>query len=273
MSVYKVMKSGGLEYIVFKLFDNIDWIVHAFSTRNGGVSKGPYKSLNLGIHVGDSYENVLENRARFARSVGVNPQSLVSGAQVHGDKVQLVSIMHKGRGAESDSDALPGVDALVTNLPGLPLTSYYGDCVPVFLLDPLTRVIALAHAGWKGTVLRIAQKTVLNMHSRYNCKPENCLAVIGPSIGQCCYEVDNQVINRLRLSFPDWNDFAISSGEGRWKLNLAALNKKALIDAGLVKDNIVVADLCTSCNKDLFFSHRSSGGHTGRMASIIMIKS
>jgi len=272
MPGYELTKSGGLQFVTFPLLTGTGVVKHGFTTRGGGVSPEPYDSLNLGLHVGDRPENVLENRARVARALGLDPRCLVAGVQVHGDRVQVVSREHSGRGAKSDQDALPGVDALVTDRPGIPLAGFYADCVPVFVLDPDKKVVALAHAGWKGTVLRIAAKTITTIVSTFRSDPENCLAVIGPSIGQCCYEVDAKVINKLRAGFKDWQRFVRSTGKGRWNLNLAAANRAALLDAGLKPENILTVGLCTACHNDLFFSHRASGGKTGRMGAIIMLK-
>lgn len=272
MPAYKLVKSGDLLFLTFPIFTDTNLVVHGFSTRWGGVSPEPYDSLNLGLHVGDRPEYVLENRARISRALGIDPGHLVSGAQVHGSRVKVIRGEHLGRGAKSQKDTLPGVDALVTDRPGVPLASYYADCVPVFLMDPVRKVVALAHAGWKGTVLHIARKTVEKMASTFNCDPGDCLAVIGPSIGQCCYEVDVKVVDKLQSGFDNWQQFVEPLGKGRWKLNLAAVNRDELLNSGLRPQNVMTVDLCTACHNHLFFSHRFSGGKTGRMGAIIMLK-
>lgn len=272
MLTHEIMESRGLKFITFPLFSRTGLVKHGFSTRHGGISPTPYKSLNLGFHVGDRAEYVMENRARVARALGIDHNRLVAGAQVHGDRVQVVNREHLGRGGKSGRDALAGVDALVTGLPGVPLAGFYADCVPVFILDPVKKIIALAHAGWKGTVKRIAGKTVSTMVRTFGCKPADCLAVTGPCIGQCCYEVDARVVNKLQESFENWQQFVTPSGEGHWKLNLAGVNRMTLIEAGLKPENVVTVDFCTSCHENLFFSHRASGGRTGRMGSLMVLK-
>jgi hypothetical protein len=272
MLAYKFNENGGLKFVQFPLLLETGLVRHGFSTRLGGISPAPYNTLNLGLHVGDVKENVLENRMRIAGAVGINAKVMVAGAQVHHDKVTVVTEEHLGCGAKSDQDSLPGVDALVTNCPGVPLASFYADCVPLFILDPVKRVAALAHAGWKGTVLRIAEKTIVKMVSAFSCSPGDCLAVIGPSIGRCCYEVDGKVITELKRGYKNWRNFVEGTEKGRWKLDLSAANRAAFLDAGLKPGNVVNADLCTSCNQDLFFSHRASGGKTGRMGAIMELK-
>jgi len=272
MPAYKFMENRGQKIVLFPLLEETGIVRHGFSTRQGGISPAPYNTLNLGLHVGDAKENVLENRMRFAGALGIKADLMVAGAQVHHDRVKVVSEKHLGRGSKSDNDALPGVDALVTNRPGVPLASFYADCVPLFILDPVKKVAALAHAGWKGTVLRIAEKTIVKMVSAFSCSPGDCLAVIGPSIGRCCYEVDGKVITELKRGYKNWRSFIEGTQKGRWKLDLRATNRAALLDAGLKPGNVVNAGLCTSCNQDLFFSHRASGGKTGRMGAIMELK-
>lgn len=272
MQGYEYQEKNGVKYITFPLFSKTGLVVHGFSTRHQGVSPEPYDSLNMGYHVQDKPEYVRENRARFARALGVDSQLLVAGAQVHGDQVQIVTREHLGRGANSNQDALPGVDALVTNTPCIPLVSFYADCVPIFLLDPVARVIALAHAGWKGTLLRIASKTVSAMEAAFGCRPGDCLAVIGPAIGYCCYQVDLRVISKLRGSIASWQHYVQQVDPRHWKLNLPAVNRAILLESGLKDQHVVAVDLCTACHAGLFYSHRFSGGRTGRMGSLMMLK-
>ncbi|MTI85116.1 MAG: peptidoglycan editing factor PgeF [Firmicutes bacterium] len=269
MNAYELRTFNGLKFVTFPLFSATGTVKHGFSTRMGGISSVPYDSLNLGLHVGDNYKHVVANRARAAKALRITPGRMVAGSQVHGDKVHIVTESHLGYGAKSDTDALPGVDALVTDRPGIPLASFYADCVPVFILDPVRKVAALAHAGWKGTVLRIAEKTVAVMAATFNCNPRDCLAAIGPCIGQCCYEVDAKVINELKKAFNDWQGFTENNGKERWKLNLGAANKAVLLDAGLKPVNVINANLCTACYENLFFSYRAAGGTTGRMGAMM----
>ncbi|MTI81372.1 MAG: peptidoglycan editing factor PgeF [Firmicutes bacterium] len=253
-------------------FTKTGLVVHGFTTRLGGSSGGNYTSLNLGLHVNDTTDNVLDNRKNLCRSMGINFDHLVVGQQVHGDEVFTVTREHLGRGNDSLEDAIPGVDALITDKPGVPLTSYYADCVPLFFFDPVNKVVGLAHAGWKGTVQKIGVKTLQKMHKQFGSKPEEILVGIGPSIGPCCYVVDNRVITKLQQAFGYWNELVVSCGEQQWMLDLWESNRRAIMNFGVKEHKISVAKLCTSCHSDIFFSHRASGGCTGRMASFIMLK-
>ncbi|MCL6634462.1 MAG: peptidoglycan editing factor PgeF [Peptococcaceae bacterium] len=263
---------GDLKFYTFPSFGAAGLVVHGFTTRAGGVSEGPYAGLNTAFHVGDRPENVLANRALACRALGIDSRHLVAGVQVHGEGIAVVDGRDRGRGALSQHDALPGTDALVTGTPAVPLASFYADCVPVFLLDPVRGVVALAHAGWKGTVLMIGKKTVEKMTEVFGTDPGHCLAGIGPSIGPSCYEVDGRVMGPLRESFTCWEDLAGPVSPGKWRLDLWEANRRALLAAGLQEENIVVARLCTSCHNHLFFSYRAQGGTAGRMASLIMLK-
>ncbi|OAT81847.1 peptidoglycan editing factor PgeF [Desulfotomaculum copahuensis] len=271
MSGFTLVEQGGLKYLVIDSFQATGLVAHAFTTRCGGVSGGDFAALNLGFNVPDDPVHVLSNRAHICTALGWPAEHLVAGRQVHGDRVAVVTGGQRGRGAKSPDGALPDTDALITGERRLPLASFYADCVPVFLFDPVQRVIGLAHAGWKGTCLRIAEKTVHAMQSAFGTRPPDCLAGIGPSIGPCCYEVDEPVLERLRESFSGWPELVRPAGPGRWYLNLQEANRRTLLDAGLPAAAISVAGLCTACHPALFFSHRGSGGRTGRMASLLML--
>lgn len=271
MTVTVALK-GDLSFYTFPHFEATGLVEHGFTTRPGGVSAGAHASLNMAFHVGDDAVNVSTNRLLACRALGINPEHLVAGKQTHGDRVEAVGSRDRGRGAVCYEDALPDTDALVTGEPGVPLSSYYADCVPVFLLDPEKKVIALAHAGWKGTVLKIGKRTVEKMSRVFGTRPQHCLAGIGPSIGPCCYEVDRRVIDPLREGFYGWEGMATPASPGKWRLNLWDANRQALLEAGLKKEHIVTAALCTSCRNELFFSYRAQGGVAGRMASLMMLK-
>ena len=269
--MYEVVHKKGLKYLVFNHLQSSNLVTHGFTTRIGGVSTGCYHSLNTSFHVGDQDARVQQNRVQACRALGIDPYLLVAGRQVHGDRIWLVEEKDLGRGALSHGDALPDIDALITGRPGVPLSSYYADCVPIFILDPVQRVIALAHAGWQGTALKIARKVIEKMSQHFATNPRCCLAGIGPSIGPCCYEVDEPVIGRFRDNFPG-GGLAEPAAPGKWRLNLWEANRLTLLEAGLQPDHICTARLCTSCRRDLFFSYRAEEGRTGRMASFMMLK-
>lgn len=268
---FAVRRRGPIQFLVIPAFEATGLVVHAFTTRMGGFSSAPYRSLNMALHVGDDRRSVCFNRALVCRALDIDLTHLVTCRQVHGDVVRVVQEEDRGSGALEEA-GLPEADALVTGCSGVPLASFYADCVPLFILDPVRRVVALAHAGWKGTVLRIGGKVVEVMAERFGSRPGDCLAGIGPAIGPCCYEVDELVVELLRESFAGWNKLVHPTGRGKWKLDLWEANRMTLIGAGLKPENITLAGLCTACRTDLFFSYRAEGGRTGRMASLLMLK-
>ncbi len=226
----------------------------------------------MAFHVGDRDEAVLENRRLMCGALEAEMEDMVAGKQVHGTEVCKVTRYQRGKGARSLESAIPDTDALITSEPGLLLSSYYADCVPVMLLDPVCKAVGLAHAGWKGTVGRIAGKAVQSMSECFGTDPLDCLAVVGPSIGPCCYEIDLPVLEQVKKSFNNWREVVCQTTPERWQLNLWLANRRALTEAGLKDNNILEAGLCTACNRDLFFSYRAQSGLCGRMASLIMLK-
>jgi len=261
-----------VQFYYFNNFEASGQLVHGFTTRKGGVGRTPYDTLNTAFHVGDDINTVRTNRAIACRALGIRPEDLVAGKQVHGDRIAVVGASDRGKGALSYEDALPDTDALITADAYVPISSYYADCVPVFLFDPVKHVIALAHAGWKGTLLKIGAKTINRMVSVFDTDPAKCLAGIGPSIGPCCYEVDERVIGPLRQEFTYFQDLIEEQAQGRWRLNLWEANRRILLEAGLKSENIEIASMCTCCHTETFFSYRAQNGITGRMAAFLMLR-
>ncbi|MFS0727620.1 peptidoglycan editing factor PgeF [Paenibacillus sp. 1P07SE] len=264
-------------YLLTAWMDNHPGLTAGFTGRHGGVSGQHWQSLNVGLHVGDEPTLVVRNRELVTEAIGWAAESWTSSEQVHGNAVHHVSAAERGRGRSSREDALADCDAVVTAEKGVLLTSLYADCVPLYFHDPRREVIALAHAGWKGTVLEIASATVREMSEKYGSKPEDVRAAIGPSIGSCCYEVDEPVISRAmplieELTKQPGSDRSVMvtpSSKGKARLNLKEINRQIMIKAGILPMNIELSTRCTGCRTDLFFSHRMEGGKTGRMASWI----
>lgn len=246
-------------------------ITAGFAGRNGGVSPAPYRSLNLGLHVGDDPAAVVENRQRLALAAGVPLPSWIYGEQVHDCQVQLVSAHHAGRGTLSREDAFPAKDAFVTNERGIVLAALFADCVPLYFLDPEHSAAGLAHGGWRGTVLGIASRTVQAMSRQFGTRPQAVRAAIGPSIGACCYEVEEGLISRIgtELGMEGEPYFNPGPEQGKFMLNLQEINRKLMIEAGILPQHIEMSKLCTGCNPNRFFSHRMEQGRTGRMAAWI----
>ncbi|MDH6672867.1 YfiH family protein [Paenibacillus sp. LBL] len=248
-----------------------------FTGRQGGVSRVPYVSLNLAFHVGDEPGDIVENRKLTAASLGFSLEDWTCGEQVHGVQIGVVHEEDRGRGSLDRTSAFQNTDGLVTHVPGVLLTSFYADCVPLYFWDPVSGAVGLAHAGWKGTVGRIAEEMVAKMALEYGSMPQNIRTAIGPSIGECCYEVDDRVMDRVRdIGFGGLTPeeaaksaLYIDKGRGKYMLNLKEINRHIMIKAGILAEHIECTSWCTSCNHDLFFSYRKDGGTTGRMASWI----
>lgn len=250
-----------------------DIFVHGISTRYGGVSCGPFDSLNLGLHVEDDADRVRENRRRFCRGLGVEAQAAVTCQQVHGDRIVRVTAENKGAGFLDYENAIADTDALITNEKGLALMLFFADCTPILLADPVHRAVGLAHGGWKGTVSSIAAKAVAAMAREFGSRPADMLAAIGPSVGSCCYQVGDEVATRFREAFPDFvGEILRDKGADGTYLDLQLCNTRQLETAGLQAKNIANAHVCTACNSRQFFSYRAYNGKTGRIAALIGVK-
>lgn len=265
-------EKDGIVYYTIPSFTATGLVVHSFSGRRGGVSQGPYEGLNLSILTQDQLENVLENRCKLTAVLNIAPSQLVGAHQVHQDYIYRVTEDDRGKGAFDPVGVIPATDALMTDVKGIALTAFFADCVPVFFLDPVKKAVALAHAGWKGTVMKIAARTVSALEEAYGSKPRELLAAIGPSIGACHYEVDTPVIEKVKEAFPDsWEAlFTDLKSNDRGRLNLWEANALQLREAGVPAKNITIAGLCTYCRQDEFFSHRA--GMAGRQAALLMLR-
>ncbi len=246
--------------------DSQPWLVHGVTERVGGTSIAPFESLDLGLHVGDDAERVRENRTRVATAAGLPLERMVCASQVHGSKAALVTSHDAGRGATVFADAIPGADALVTAEPDLLLTLFFADCLPILLADPEQRVVAVAHAGWRGLVDGIIENTLQTMTGRFGSRPESIVAAIGPGIGPCCFEVGAEVAER----FPD--AVVGNRAEGKALVDLPGAARLRLVQAGVQSDSIESANICTACHTGRFFSHRAEQGKTGRIGAFIAIR-
>ena len=237
--------------------------LNACSCRLHGASTVAAATLNLALHVGDEAQLVLANRRHFAAALGVQAECFTTCAQVHGSEVAVVDAKLVGAGALALSDTIAGTDALITQLPDVPLLLFFADCVPVLLADDKSGAVGLAHAGWRGTVAGIAKKTVAAMQQQFGTQPEDVLAAIAPSIGACCYEVDDFVRDKAG-GYEEF--FAPVAGKpGKYMLDLWGYNKKELLEAGVLPEHIAIAGVCTAHNHELFCSYRAEAGKTGRM--------
>lgn len=267
----------GLFHIL--LWSEQDFKVTAgLSSRLGGMSEGVFHSLNCGLHVFDDRDRVIANRNLVADELGFPRGAWTCAEQVHDNRVHLVTETDKGKGHLSLESAIPSTDALITDRRGVLLTALFADCVPLYFYDPVQQAIGLAHAGWRGTALQIADATIKKMIDAFGTRPEDLLAAIGPSIGRCCYEVDEMVMSRIR---PVLNYLPTLSGSrmyyedksnGKAMLDLQEINRQIMIKAGILPIHIEVSKLCSGCNTHWFFSHRKEIGKTGRMAAWIGLR-
>lgn len=258
-------EKDGVIWLSFPLLDREKWLGNSFSTRFGGVSSGCLASMNLSFARESSRENVLENFRRFSMAAGFSPDHIICSDQTHTANIRLV---HKNDCGAGISRPLPWneIDGLITNEPGCVLTTFYADCVPIFLADPVHRAIGLCHSGWRGTVRKISQKAILAMQEDFGSRPEDLLAQIGPSICRESYEVSRETAEKF-----DWK-FSKKKDNGKYLLDLWEANRDILLMAGIPASHIGLPNLCTACNPELLFSHRASGGKRGNMAAFLEIK-
>lgn len=262
----------GAAYLTFGSLRAVPFVNHAFSTRLGGVSAGEFSTMNLSFGRGDADENVLQNYRLFCESAGFDFNSLVASAQDHHTYVRRVTAKEKGIGITKPRD-MQSVDALVTDEPGVTLVTYYADCTPLFFIDTKRRVIALAHAGWRGTAGRIGARVVHCMREHYWTEPGDILAAIGPAISKCCYEVDESCCSHFKaMTELDTEKFIFPKEAGKYMLDLLEANRQFLKGAGVPEENIAVSDVCTRCNSGLLWSHRATGGKRGGMAAFMCLK-
>ena len=233
-------------------------VTAGISLRCGGVSEAPYGSLNLGEHVGDDRAAVRTNRKILSQQVCL--KALHYCSQVHGDTV--INVDDTSR---PSVEGLPEADALVTSRGDVALGIFTADCVPIFILDPATPAIGLAHAGWRGTFAEVAAKTLAHMRTHFGTAPGNCLIHLGPAIQKCCYTVSDELLTQFT------DRFGSTVRKGR-NLDLHAANVCQLMAAGVPVDSISLSAFCTACRTDLFYSHRAENGHTGRMLSFIQCR-
>jgi len=254
--------SGDLVYLVD---ENIP-VPHAFTTRVGGVSEGIYKSLNLGMALGDDPIAVTENYARITSLLGTQRERMVFSRQVHGDTVRVVD---KADCFEDISHPFEEGDALITNTPDVTLAVFTADCIPILLWDERTGAVAAIHAGWRSTVLDIVGKAVEQLCA-FGSRSKYIRAAIGPGIGVCCFETDAEVPMAVRKVLgADAEDCITDRGRKKSKVDLKEVNRLLLIRAGVPTEQVTISDYCTMCNPELFWSHRVTGGKRGVQAAII----
>lgn len=242
---------------------------HGFSTRKGGVSKPPFDSLNLGVGRGDKEEAVQENYRRFCGVIGIPSERAVLSKQVHETTVRVCRAQDAGKGLLSPRDYT--ADALITNEPELPLVVFSADCGIILLYDPVRNAIGAIHAGWRGCAAGIVEKAVQAMTETYGSRSNDLLAAIGPCIGQCCFETDNDVPAAMRAALGTDAEAYLEQRGPKWHVDLAGLNRQWLLRAGVAPERIDTCGLCTACHPELFWSHRKMGEARGAQVAIISL--
>ena len=260
-------------YIISNRIENTGVVKHGFSTRLGGVSEGIFSSLNLSFTRGDEFERVMKNHELISESIGFNYKDIVTSKQTHTTNIKVVKLEDKGKGIIKDRD-YTDIDGFITNIPGIPIATYYADCVPLFFVDPVNKAIGLSHSGWKGTVNGIGKVTVELMIKEYNSNPENIIAFIGPSICKECYEVGKELYDEFKNNYTkdELECLFYKKENGKYLLDLWKANQFNLLNVGIKKYNIETTDICTCCNPELLFSHRASNGERGNLAAFLMLK-
>ncbi len=262
-----------VSYLEFEAFKKQSWLTHAFSTRLGGVSRGCFASMNLGFGRGDDDAAVAENYRRLGEAVGFDWTKVVLSHQTHTTNVRLVTKEDAGKGTVRERDYID-VDGLITNEPGLPLVTFYADCVPLYFADLKNKAIGLSHSGWRGTVGRMGEQTLKAMHEAFGTNPQDVIAAVGPSICGDCFEVGPEVVAEFANAFSkEQMKLLCHAGNGdRSYIDLWKANRIVLEEAGIPEQNISVTNLCTRCNPDLLYSHRIMGAQRGNLAAVLMIR-
>lgn len=265
------IEKNGVEYIQFNNLNKYsDTLIHCFTTRRGGVSEGEYKSLNMAFNKSDKRENVEENYKRIAKALGIDTKNMVLSNQIHDNKIRVVSDIDRGKGIYVESDII-GFDGLMTNHTNVALVTFYADCVPVFLFDPVKKVISLVHSGWRSTLKEISKEAVLKMKERFGCDFSDIEVAVGPSIGLCCFEVGEEVYEEFINTFK-WCKVFCKKVKDKWFIDLPSIIKTSLKLEGLQESKILISGICTKCNNDVFFSHRGDRGKTGTLTAIMQLK-
>jgi hypothetical protein len=267
VGAFDLVEGGQLAIYRSAILAAFPWLVHGFTTRRGGVSEGGYASLNLGAGSGDDPARVAENRRRLSALAGIEPHRIRTARQVHGREVAVLS-----GGDGEGTGPIPGVDGLVTAVPGLAPLVLSADCALVLMVAPDQRAVAAVHAGWRGTVAGASAAAVRTLVEVYGAVPTSLVAAVGPAIGPCCYEVDRPVIEAVHAAFPEDAEALLRpTGPGKAHFDLWAANRLQLERAGLLPEHIAVAGLCTRCHPDRFYSQRRDGLTTGRFGAFIVV--
>lgn len=265
-------KRGTLLLLTFPHLVHHQELLQAVSTRHGGVSTGSYSSLNLGFHVGDNQDAVKRNHELVSQSLQFDLASLISCQQIHHNSIALIDPSYHGKNCFLPAHALPETDGLISDVPGITLMTRYADCVPLFFYSPARHTVALAHAGWKGTLGHIGPRVVELLSEAMKCQRQDIRVALGPSIGPCCYEISSSMAVQAARELAGGGKCLRESRGTRLLFNLWQANKRELLHAGIREENLYCANLCTACNVNRFFSYRKEKGVTGRFGAFIGLR-
>ena len=274
-NILKLKKAeNGVEYFSFEALEKYEELVQGFSTRIGGVSEGPYASMNLSFsREPDNKEGVLENYKRMAKALGVKEDSFVLSYQEHSTNVRVVNKSDMGKGVSVERD-YRNIDGLITDERGITLGAFFADCIPLYFYDRKKQVIGLAHSGWRGTCKRMGAVMIDEMAKNFGTDAKDVIACIGPGICQDCYQVSEDVYEEFSKNFKseDIKSIFREDGEDHFRLSLWKANETVLKEAGVLPENIFTSNICTACNPDLLYSHRIMGDIRGNMAAFLALK-
>ncbi len=262
------MHKERLKSLPFLVFDHLNThkeLYHAVTTRAGGQSPAPHASLNLGINTDDSPLNIISNHITVSKALNFELSFLISSTQVHKDRILCISQKPEHKESKVPGVCYEGFDSILTAQKGITVMIRVADCVPIILYNPKKKVIAVTHAGWKGTLSEISIKTIHQMEKQFGCCPADIKAGIGPAIGKCCFSVTHEVAEKFTEKL-EGSKYFVSQNKSSSYIDLKEANKTQMILSGLKVENIETSEICTSCRSDVFFSHRREKGRTGRFA-------
>ncbi|MDY6825706.1 MAG: polyphenol oxidase family protein [Bacillota bacterium] len=265
------MHEGDIAYLQSSLLEKSGLVDHAFSTRIGGCSKGPYYSLNMAFHTGDNVNNVMQNRRRFFNLFDYDFRSQVSAVQVHGVESAVFNEKSRGEGA-CPGTVVKHCDALITAVPGLPLTAYSADCQLIYFVSLEKPLVALAHAGWRGALGGIGAGLIERLQKEFLLDPGELLVALSPAICRDCYLINKKIARLFQDAGYSDPSYLEPVSDGFYKLDLTSVNEAQLLRAGIKKENLAKNSWCSSCIGDLFYSYRRDHGITGRMIGFIAIR-
>lgn len=263
----KITLDNGINVYKFDNLSNISFLEHGFTDRYGGFSQKPFDSLNLGLNTGDDEEAVNSNIIYLTKSLGVEKRKIILTNQIHDDRIHIVGKFEKSDGIYK---ICKGTDGLATEFDNSFLMTFYADCNPLFFADQKNKVIAISHAGWKGTLMKFGKTTVEFLIENFGSKVNDIYVGIGPSSGKCCYEVGGDVVDQFKMKYDLWDSFVSVKDDKKYLIDLKFANKLSIMETGVPEKNIEVSEICTICNDD-FFSYRREG-KTGRMTGFMYIK-